>query len=151
MRIFREALLEGQAVAISGPAPGAIPELLSSLGAVVREPSSSPLDAVLCAHGADDLLMADVWSAVHAVATEVFIPAKAGRILLLAPGERGQSARAGLGNLARTLSVEWARFGITTIAIAPGQATSDDDLATLVAFLVSEAGAYYSGCCLDLR
>jgi hypothetical protein len=151
MRIFCEALLEGHSIAVCGPAPDAIRELLGSLGANVQERGTPPLDALVCAHRSDDGHLADIWSTVHAVATEVFIPAKRGRILLLAARGRGESARAGLENLARTLSVEWARFGITTVAIAPGAATSEDDLATLVAFLCSKAGAYYSGCCFDLR
>ena len=60
------------------------------------------------------------------------------------------SPRAGLENLARTLSVEWARFGITTVAVVPGAGTSDDQLAQLIAFLCSPAGAYYSGCRVDV-
>jgi NAD(P)-dependent dehydrogenase (short-subunit alcohol dehydrogenase family) len=59
-------------------------------------------------------------------------------------------ARAALENLARTLSVEWARYGITSAAIAPGARTSDDDLAELVCFLVSVAGDYFSGCLFEL-
>ena len=42
-------------------------------------------------------------------------------------GARGathaDAARAGLENLARTLSIEWARYAITLVAIAPGRAT----------------------------
>jgi NAD(P)-dependent dehydrogenase (short-subunit alcohol dehydrogenase family) len=56
------------------------------------------------------------------------------RIVYLAPapdaGELADAARAGLENLGRTLSTEWARYGITVVAIAP---------------------AYFSGCQLDLR
>ncbi len=151
MRIFREALLKGHSIAVCGPVPEAIRGLLGSLGANVQDRAATPLDALVCAHRSDDELLADTWSTVHAVAAEVFIPAQAGQILLLAPTGRGESARAGLENLARTLSVEWARFGVTTAAIAPGATTGEDDLAALVAFLCSEAGAYYSGCCFELR
>lgn len=151
MQIFREALLEGRTIAVSGPAPAAIAALLASLGATLRQKASPPLDALVCVQGSDDELLTDTWSVVQTVASEVLIPAKAGRILLISPHERGEPARAGLGNLARTLSVEWARFGITTVAIAPGADTGEKDLATLVAFLCSEAGAYYSGCRFDLR
>ena len=68
------------------------------------------------------------------------------------PGElpHAEPARAALENLARTLSVEWARFGITTVAVTPGAATSDDELARLVAFICSPAGSYFSGCRFDL-
>jgi NAD(P)-dependent dehydrogenase (short-subunit alcohol dehydrogenase family) len=76
------------------------------------------------------------------------------RVVYLTPtldaGEQAQAARAGLENLARTLSVEWARHGINTIAIAPGNATSAAEVAALTAYLASPAGAYFSGCLLDL-
>ena len=42
------------------------------------------------------------------------------------------AARAALENLARTLSVEWARYGITATVITPGNATTDDQIAQLV-------------------
>ena len=53
---------------------------------------------------------------------------------------------AALENLARTLSVEWARYGIRTTAVLPGDGASDEELATLVAYLASPAGDYFSGC-----
>lgn len=102
-----------------------------------------------------------VWEATRTVANAAFIdPARAGRIVYLAPapgtgaGElarHAEAARAGLENLARTLSIEWARHGITTVTIAPGAHSSDKELAALVAFLGSPAGAYFSGCLFDLR
>ena len=60
-------------------------------------------------------------------------------------------AAAGLENLARTLSIEWARHGITTVAVAPGEDTSAAELAALACYLLSPAGAYFSGCLMDLR
>jgi NAD(P)-dependent dehydrogenase (short-subunit alcohol dehydrogenase family) len=94
------------------------------------------------------------WRAVRAAATGAMIQRGGGRLLLVAPAEgagtRARAARAGLENLARTLSVEWARFGITAVAIAPGAACSDRELADLIAFLVSPAGGYLSGCRFDL-
>ena len=66
------------------------------------------------------------------------------------PERCAESSRAGLENLARTLSVEWARFAITAAMVAPGAATSDDELAELVCFLVSPAGEYLTGCRLEL-
>jgi NAD(P)-dependent dehydrogenase (short-subunit alcohol dehydrogenase family) len=78
-----------------------------------------------------------------------------GRIVLLAPtpdaGEHADAACAGLENLARTLSTEWARYGITTVAIAPGVQAAAEEVAALVAYLAAPAGAYFSGCLLDLR
>jgi NAD(P)-dependent dehydrogenase (short-subunit alcohol dehydrogenase family) len=65
-------------------------------------------------------------------------------------GRHATAARAGLENLARTLSVEWARYGITAVAIWPGRHTTDAELAQLTCFLVSPAGGYFSGCRWEL-
>jgi NAD(P)-dependent dehydrogenase (short-subunit alcohol dehydrogenase family) len=77
------------------------------------------------------------------------------RIVYLAPapdaGEYARAACAGLENLGRTLSIEWARHGITTVTIAPGEETPAGEVAALTAYLASPAGAYFSGCLLDLR
>jgi NAD(P)-dependent dehydrogenase (short-subunit alcohol dehydrogenase family) len=77
------------------------------------------------------------------------------RIVYLAPasaaGEHAGAGAAGLENLARTLSIEWARHGITLVTIAPGEATAAGEVAALAAYLASPAGAYFSGCLLDLR
>ena len=74
--------------------------------------------------------------------------------MLIAPrpaaGSFASAARAALENLARTLSVEWARYGVTTVAIAPGARTDRRELAELVCFLVSPAGDYFSGCAFEL-
>ncbi|HEU4656930.1 MAG TPA: hypothetical protein VFR97_05375 [Capillimicrobium sp.] len=90
------------------------------------------------------------WSAVHAH----FAPDRAGKVVLVAPrlaaGPRAEALRAGLENMARTLSIEWARYGVRTTAIAPGPETSDDEVGELIAFLASPAGDYYSGCRFEL-
>ncbi len=102
------------------------------------------------------------WNVTRAVANRVFLPHTGGgqdgrgrRIVYLAPppdaGEHADAARAGLENLARTLSIEWARHAVTPVAIAPGPATTPGELAALTAYLASPAGAYFSGCLLDLR
>jgi hypothetical protein len=65
-------------------------------------------------------------------------------------GAFAAAARAALENLARTLSVEWARYGITATAIAPGASSTDDQIAELVCFLISPAGDYFSGCVFSL-
>ena len=44
----------------------------------------------------------------------------------------------------------WARHAIRTAAVLPGDATSDDDVAQLVAYLASPAGDYFSGCAFTL-
>jgi NAD(P)-dependent dehydrogenase (short-subunit alcohol dehydrogenase family) len=92
--------------------------------------------------------------ATRGVATGALIPAGAGKVLLIGPRPDGAqfagAARAALENLARTLSVEWARYGVTAVAIAPGARSTADDLAELVCFLVSVAGEYFSGCEFEL-
>jgi NAD(P)-dependent dehydrogenase (short-subunit alcohol dehydrogenase family) len=96
------------------------------------------------------------WKVTRAVANRAFLaPARPGRIVLIAPapgaGEHARAAGAGLENLARTLSTEWASHLVTAVTIAPGDATTADELATVVAYLACLAGAYFSGCLLDLR
>jgi NAD(P)-dependent dehydrogenase (short-subunit alcohol dehydrogenase family) len=96
------------------------------------------------------------WNVTRVLANRAFLPAqRGGRIVYIAPppsaGVHADAARAGVENLARTLSVEWARHRVTAVAIAPGEHTAADQLAALVAYLASPAGAYFSGCLLDLR
>jgi NAD(P)-dependent dehydrogenase (short-subunit alcohol dehydrogenase family) len=106
------------------------------------------------------------WNVTRTLANRAFLPAgggdgvggeggaRGGRIVYLAPpadgGEHVDAACAGLENLARTLSIEWARHSVTTVAIASGVGTADE-VAALTAYLASPAGAYFSGCLLDLR
>jgi NAD(P)-dependent dehydrogenase (short-subunit alcohol dehydrogenase family) len=107
---------------------------------------------------ADDGLRACVdrsWDATRAVANAAFIPGEAGgKVMLIAPrpdaGAHATAARAALENTARTLSIEWARYGITTTAIGPGPSTAAAEVATLASFIASQAGNYYSGCIFSL-
>jgi NAD(P)-dependent dehydrogenase (short-subunit alcohol dehydrogenase family) len=79
-----------------------------------------------------------------------------GKVTLIAPADAGwedpavTGVRAAAENLARTLSIEWARHGVTTVAVTPGAGTDDAQLAALVAYLASPAGDYFSGCRLAL-
>ena len=85
--------------------------------------------------------------------------------------EKVDLARAAVENMMRTLATEWARFGIRTCAIAPGQFATEtfvskypkevvesvhqtipmgrlgreEEFAWLVAYLASPAGAFHSG------
>jgi NAD(P)-dependent dehydrogenase (short-subunit alcohol dehydrogenase family) len=95
------------------------------------------------------------WLAIRPVANRAWIEpgADGGAILLLAPrpaDAHAEAARAGLENLARTLSVEWARFCIRPVAVLPGAGTEAGEVAEIVAYLASPAGAYYSGCAFTL-
>jgi NAD(P)-dependent dehydrogenase (short-subunit alcohol dehydrogenase family) len=96
------------------------------------------------------------WALTRAVFNLALLPAReGGRLIYLAPrdgaGERSRAASAGLENLSRTLSIEWARHGVTAVTIAPGRLTEPGEVAALAAYLASPAGAYFSGCLLDLR
>jgi NAD(P)-dependent dehydrogenase (short-subunit alcohol dehydrogenase family) len=98
------------------------------------------------------------WEATRALVAEKVAEraraARARRIIYIAPassaGLHAQAACAGLENLARTLSIEWARFAVSTVAIAPGADTSAAEIGALVAYLSSAAAGYFSGCLLDL-
>ena len=98
----------------------------------------------------------NAWNATRAAVNHAILPAaRGGRVVYLAPppgaGEQADAARAGLENLARTLSVEWARHEITVVTIALGDTNAAGEAAALTAYLASPAGAYFSGCLLDLR
>ncbi len=110
------------------------------------------------AAGGEDGLRAAVdgaWIAARAAATSALIEADdGGKLVFVAPapgaGEHAEAARAALENLARTLSIEWARYQIRPTTIAPGDSTGPDEVAGFVAYLSSVAGDYYSGCVFTL-
>jgi citronellol/citronellal dehydrogenase len=120
------------------------------------------------------------WLVTHAVATRAMIPSgRGGKIfsVTLSPhnGMPGMAhsgaARAAVENLMRTLSVEWARFGIRLVALAAGQFATEtlktkypqaivdrvadtipigrlgteQEWAWMVAYLASPAGDFFSG------
>jgi NAD(P)-dependent dehydrogenase (short-subunit alcohol dehydrogenase family) len=95
------------------------------------------------------------WDVTRAVANEAMLERDGGLVVLIAPppgaGEHAEAARAGLENLARTLSIEWARFATRAVCLAPGDQTGAGEIAELVCWLASRAGSYFSGCLLDLR
>jgi NAD(P)-dependent dehydrogenase (short-subunit alcohol dehydrogenase family) len=177
MTLLRQRLLDGRAVALAGGVPPAVHAALVALGARVNDlppgldedgvkewaAGAAPMRALIYdaasafAGGGEPGLQESLeraWIAIRGVATGALIPGGAGKILLIAPRADGGSfvaaARAALENLARTLSVEWARYAVTTVAIAPGARTSDKDLAELACFLISPAGEYSSGCVFEL-
>ncbi len=119
------------------------------------------VDAAGMFAGHADALIATLeasWRVTRAVANAAFIPGEAGgRIVYVAPPTRASTGeahadatRAGLENLARTLSIEWARYGIAPVAVAPGPGTPSEQIAGVVAYLASPAGDYFSGCELEL-
>ena len=76
-----------------------------------------------------ELNVMGTWLMTHAAATKAFIPQQRGKVLsvTLSPhnGMPGMvhsgAARAAVENMMRTLSVEWARFGLRLVAVAAGQ------------------------------
>ncbi len=167
MTPLRKGLLEGQSVVLAREVPASVGDLLSSLGASVSAFDESdeeralewaqaavPVNSVVCSSGGGLEEIEPAWMAIRALAVGALIPAGAGSIVLLAPRPEAvahaDAVRAALENLARTLSVEWARYGVTTTTIWPGARTTQEDLATVVAYLCSPAGAYFSGCRFEL-
>jgi NAD(P)-dependent dehydrogenase (short-subunit alcohol dehydrogenase family) len=174
--LLRDGLLTGTAVVVAAPGaePGpfgsAVAARAGELGAAVEPLGVDPAGEERPFGGRADLLVWDgaaaaaggvraaldgAWLAIRPVAAAAMIPDECGggRIVLLAPppgGVDAAGARAGLENLARTLSVEWARFMVRPVAVLPGAATSPAEVAELVAFLASPAGEYYSGCAFSL-
>ena len=177
MTMLRQGLLDGRAIAVAGAVPAAITDALAALGARVEELDAALEEdaardwagraagtralvydaASTFGSGGEDALRETLdraWVAVRGIATGALIPAGAGKVVLIGPrpgaGPFATAARAALENLARTLSVEWARYGVGAVAIAPGARTGGDELAELVCFLVSPAGEYFTGCVFEL-
>jgi NAD(P)-dependent dehydrogenase (short-subunit alcohol dehydrogenase family) len=171
MTILREGLLEGRVVALGGAGgggvgDGGVGDALRGLGARVETVpvldgadeervgewarSQAPLHALVYVESGFDDVLAGAWAAVREVAAGTLIPSEqGGKIVLVAPADDAVVAAA-LENLARTLSVEWARFGVTVVAVAPGPHARPRDVDEVVCYLVSPAGEYFSGCRFDL-
>lgn len=161
MELLRRGLLEGLTVAFAGGRADAARDACAALGArtpvltadlqdedavaaAVAELGSVP-HTLVCATGDVDA----AFIATRAVANAWIAAGSGGKVVLVA--EAGDAPqRAALENLARTLSVEWARHEIRPTAVLPGPATAPGELAELVAFLASPAGDYYSGCAFTL-
>jgi hypothetical protein len=177
MPLLRDHLLDGRRIALTGDPDQPLASLLRRLGAdVAAIPPNAELDedAALewvkdtgplhaLVHDAEPVFRAEglqpalerTWIATRAVATGALIPSgTGGKLVLLCPrpgiAPQADAARAALENLARTLSVEWARHAVTTVAIAPGPVTSPEELVTFAGFVVSPGGDYLSGCRLDM-
>jgi NAD(P)-dependent dehydrogenase (short-subunit alcohol dehydrogenase family) len=131
-----------------------------------------------------DLNVQGTWQMTHAAATKAFIPQGSGKVVsvTLSPhnGMPGMvhsgAARAAVENMMRTLSIEWARFGIRLCAVAAGQFDTEtlrtkypaaisenvartvplgrlgteEEMAWLLAYLASPAGDFFSGCVLTI-
>ncbi|MDP1846423.1 MAG: hypothetical protein Q8K79_01420 [Solirubrobacteraceae bacterium] len=164
--LLRPGALDGCAVV----AGGAYAVACAEAGAAIVSPADAgPVDmlvvdgAVAFGSGGFEGLRAALdgaWGEVLAVAERHWLidgggAGAGGKLVLVAPradaGEHAVAAAAALENLARTLAVEWARFGVRAVVVAPGPRSTDDELTALVAFLASAGGEYFSGCRFDLR
>ncbi len=147
--VLRPQLLHGVGITLSGACAPEIQQRITELGGAT--PGTDVLiHGAATPHTADETRAAldDAWDAIRATK----LPPSPGLILLLSPpaaNAHAHAARSGLENLARTLSVEWARHDTRTVTIH--QATNPAQTAELVAFLASNAGAYYAGCAFTLR
>jgi len=171
--LLRPGLLDGRLVALGGGGSHAFAAPLAALGAATPAlPATLDEEAMAAAvDPATDALVHDLrpasadglraaldlaWVTLRAVANAAFIPEpSSGKIVVVAPAPDDASpavagARAATENLARTLSIEWARHGITTVAITAGVDSDDAQLAALAAYLASPAGDYFSGARLAL-
>jgi citronellol/citronellal dehydrogenase len=131
-----------------------------------------------------ELNVQGTWQMTHAAATKAFIPQRSGKVIsvTLSPHQgmpgmvHSGAARAAVENMMRTLSIEWARFGIRLCAVAAGQFDTEvlrtkyppqvsenvartiplgrlgtpEEMAWLIAYLASPAGDFFSGAVLTI-
>ena len=119
-----------------------------------------------------------VWGVTREVATRSMIPNKSGLVVFMAFSPRrgipgmvhATAARAAIENLASGLAMEWSRFGIRSVAVAPGSIITEgleqytdeaireweqgvplgrlgraDDVADVITFLATPAARYITG------
>jgi citronellol/citronellal dehydrogenase len=126
-----------------------------------------------------ELNVQGTWNMTYAAATKAFIPQQEGKVISITlsphngmPGMvHSGAARAAVENMMRTLSIEWSRFGIRLVAVAPGQIETEtfktkyprelvdstastiplgrlgqpEEVAWLITYLASPAGDFISG------
>jgi len=131
-----------------------------------------------------ELNVQGTWNMTHAAATRAFIPQERGKVISITlsphngmPGMvHSGAARAAVENMMRGLSIEWSRFGIRCVAVAPGQIGTEtlmtkypremvetmdstiplgrlgrpEEVAWLIAYLASPAGDFFSGTTVTL-
>lgn len=124
-----------------------------------------------------------VWSVTREVAVRSMIPQRSGLIVFIAfsphrgiPGMvHGAAARAAVENLASGLALEWSRYGIRSVAVAPGSIMSEgleqypadvqkeweqavplgrlgtpEDVSDVITFLATDAARYITGTTIDV-
>lgn len=155
---------------------GAIDVLVNNAGGQFAAPAE---DIALKGFRAVHRLNVDApWDLTHEVATRSMIPNRRGLVVFIGFSPRrgipemvhSSTARAALENMASGLSMEWSRYGVRAVCVAPGnihteglegygeQAVAEmtrevplgrlgepDEVASVITFLASDAGAYVTG------
>lgn len=134
---------------------GRVDSLVNAAGESLSPAQASSAEGL---RAAIELDVVGTWLMTHAAATKAMIPRGAGRVISITrsppEGEPGTAsagaARAAVENMMRTLSVEWARFGLRLLAVAAGRLdaeapSAEDEIAWLLAYLLSPAGDFLSG------
>lgn len=167
--MLRPGILDGRVALVTGGGT-TVAEHLRALGATVTQEPADRIDMLVYdggevfrrqEAGPDPLApfracVDGAWEILREVALRAWIPEdlEGGKALVIAPrpfdGAHAAAARAALENAVRTLSIEWARYGVRTVALTPGDATRDEEIAELAGYLASPAGDYFSGTRLDL-
>jgi hypothetical protein len=151
-RVLRPGVLSGRTVAVAD-APPEVTGPLAALGAqlVPVGQGERPVHTLLvdaapafgeagAGYGGLRAGLDSAWTAVRTVAAACWIDAD----------EHAAALCAALENLVRTLGTEWARHGVTTVAVLPGDRTAPQAVGELVAWLATPAGAYVTGTALTL-
>jgi gluconate 5-dehydrogenase len=177
-----------QDLSVAQALPGRVLERCARLDILVNNAGTTwgasaeahPLEAW---HKVINLNLNAVFALTQATAQQAMIPAKSGRIISIASiaGLRGtdpsfmatvayNTSKGGIVNFTRQIAVEWARYGITANAIAPGvfptkmargtidkssqfildrtplrRFGGDDDLKGIAVLLASDASSYITG------
>jgi citronellol/citronellal dehydrogenase len=170
---------EGAAERVVGAALerfGAVDVLVNNAGGQFTAPAEEITDGGWRA--VERVTVDAVWSMTRAVATRAMIPRGGGLIVFVGfsplrgiPGfAHAAAGRAAVANLAAGLSLEWSRFGIRSVCVAPGTIHTEgldgydaaavegwarsvplgrlgrpEEVASVIAFLASAGGAYVTG------
>jgi citronellol/citronellal dehydrogenase len=155
---------------------GAIDVLVNNAGGQFTAPAEELSDNGWRAVGR--LALDATWTVTRTVATRSMIPRRGGLIVFIGfsplrgiPGfAHACAARAAVANLASGLALEWSRYGVRSVCVAPGTIATEGleqygadaterwqrsvpmgrlgsprEVASLIAFLATPAGSYITG------
>jgi citronellol/citronellal dehydrogenase len=173
---LREAEGVDRVVAATLERFGAIDVLVNNAGGQFTAPAEEITDGGW--HAVERVTVDAVWSLTRTVATRAMIPARGGLLVFVGfsplrgiPGfAHAAAGRAAIGNLASGLALEWSRYGIRSVCVAPGTIATEgldgydeaaiegwaravplgrlgrpEEVAAVIAFLASAGGAYVTG------